>query len=85
MKILIVDDDRMICAGNARRIVRMGFEEIEAVQCAYSGEEAMEILRRERFDVMFTDIRMAEMDGLGLVREARSIHPQSDLHRDHGV
>lgn len=75
MRILIVDDDRMICAGNARRIVRMGFEEIEAVQCAYSGEEAMEILRRERFDVMFTDIRMAEMDGLGLVRDAKSIHP----------
>lgn len=75
MRMLVVDDDRMICAGTARRIVRMGMEEIEAVECAHSGEEALEMMRQRRFDAMFTDIRMAEMDGLRLVREAKAINP----------
>lgn len=75
MRILIVDDDRMICAGTVRRIVNMRFAEIEAVVPAYSGEEAIELLRQQPFDAMFTDIRMAEMDGLRLVREARALHP----------
>lgn len=72
---LIVDDDRMICAGTARRISKMEFAEIEAVECAYSGEEALSLMRQRRFDAMFTDIRMAEMDGLRLVHEAKGINP----------
>ena len=75
MKILIVDDDRMICAGTVRRIVNMRFPEIEAVEAAYSGEEALEMIRRQPFDAMFTDIRMAEIDGLRLIREARELNP----------
>ncbi|MGN0801495.1 MAG: helix-turn-helix domain-containing protein [Candidatus Faecivicinus sp.] len=75
MRMLIVDDDRMICAGTARRIVSMQFPEVEAVECAYSGEEALEMLRLRRFDAMFTDICMAELDGLGLIESAKEINP----------
>ena len=75
MKLLIVDDEWTVCLGTRRRIVNMGFGEIEAAVCAYSGEEALERLREEHFDAMFTDIRMAEMDGLELVRQARALNP----------
>ncbi len=75
MRILIVDDDRMICEGNARRIARMNFKEIEDVQCAYSGEEAISMLKSDRFDALLTDIRMAEMDGLQLIQASREINP----------
>lgn len=75
MRILIVDDDRMICAGTARRITKMELAEIEAVECAHSGEEALSLMQQRRFDAMFTDIRMAEMDGLHLVQEAKRINP----------
>ena len=47
----------------------------EAVEAAYSGEEALEMIRRQPFDAMFTDIRMAEIDGLRLIREARELNP----------
>ena len=75
MRLLIVDDERAVCAGTARRIAGMGFPEIGETVCAYSGEEALERLRAERFDAMFTDIRMGEMDGLELVRRARALDP----------
>ena len=76
MRILIVDDDRMICEGTARRISQMAFEEIEAVDCAYSGDEALARLSAEQFDAMITDIRMANMDGLSLIEEAKARLPE---------
>ena len=75
MRILIVDDDRMICDGTAHRIVNMRFEEIEAVECAYSAEEALEMLQQRRFDAVFTDIRMGDMDGLELIEAIKAIQP----------
>lgn len=75
MRMLIVDDDRMICAGTARRITSMQYPEVEAVECAYSAEEAIELMHRRRFDAMFTDIRMGMMDGLALIHAAKEINP----------
>lgn len=75
MRMLIVDDDRMICEGTVRRITNMRFDDVEAVEGAYSGEEALALMAQRRYDAMFTDIRMAEMDGLKLVREAKNINP----------
>ena len=67
MNILIVDDDETMRSGTARRITGMQFPEIEDVACAASGEEALALLQERPFDVMFTDIRMAELNGLSLI------------------
>ena len=75
LRLLIVDDDRMICAGTVRRISNMHFPEIEVIDCAYSGEEALSVLRERRVDAMFTDIRMGEMDGLALIGAAKALQP----------
>jgi two-component system response regulator PilR (NtrC family) len=45
------------------------------VLVADSGRSGVEILRRERIDVLITDIRMPEMSGVDLLREARRIDP----------
>lgn len=39
------------------------------------GQEAMEELKRENFDVLFTDFRMPGMNGIELIREAKLIQP----------
>lgn len=75
MNFLIVDDDRMICNGTARRLRSIQLPEIGEVVCAYSGAEALALLRSDRFQVLFTDIRMDDMDGLQLVEAARRLHP----------
>ena len=50
---------------------RDGYE----VLVAADGKAAVEILKRERLDVLITDIRMPEMTGVDVLREAKTIDP----------
>ena len=42
---------------------------------ASNGEEALEKLKKERFDLLITDIRMPFLDGLSLAGEALRLYP----------
>ncbi len=67
-RVLVVDDDE---AG--RDVVAMHLEARDAtVVSAASAEEALEILERERFDVLLVDIAMPDHDGYELIRAIRS-------------
>ncbi len=54
------------------RLIRMAGEPYELVGEAYDGREALELLAKCRPDTCITDIRMPCMDGLELIRAARS-------------
>lgn len=65
---LVVDDDR-----NVREILREALEtkNIHAT-CAADGTEALEMLERQSYHLIITDIRMPRMDGISLVRTLRA-------------
>ena len=66
-KILVVDDDKLIL-GTLRRLLRKeGFE----VETAQSGLEALEKIKNSDFNLIITDIRMPNMDGIETIKEAR--------------
>jgi NtrC-family two-component system response regulator AlgB len=69
--ILIVDDEKNIRAMLASFLRTRG----HAPELAASGAEAIEKMRRGDFDLVFSDIRMAGLDGLALLREVRSRWP----------
>ena len=71
MRCLVVDDEPRIRSALARLLEVVGY------QCtqASSAELALEILARESFPVLLTDIRMGGMDGVGLLREVRRQWP----------
>jgi DNA-binding NtrC family response regulator len=46
---------------------------------AYSGEEALDRSRKEAFDIVLTDIRMAQTSGLDVLREFRRSHPRTQV------
>jgi DNA-binding NtrC family response regulator len=73
MRILVVDDERNIVEVLAVLLSRQGYE----VDMALSGEEAMELIKNKPFDLMLTDVRMGEMDGLTLLKQALNL--QRDL------
>ena len=74
MDFLIVDDDRLICEGIARRLAEMaGMVEVGRVHSRYSGEEALAFLTESAVDILITDIRMYEMDGLSLIARAKAL------------
>jgi DNA-binding NtrC family response regulator len=69
--ILIVDDEKNIRTMLASFLHDRG----HAPEVAADGVEAIEKLRRGTFDLVFSDIRMAGLDGLALLREIRSRWP----------
>jgi DNA-binding NtrC family response regulator len=69
--ILVVDDEPDML-DNVRRILRRGSY---ACVTAVSGQEAVTVLARETPDLILTDLRMAGVDGLALLRHARRIAP----------
>ncbi len=70
-KILVVDDEPSII----KLIVKVLSKADYAVKAALSAEDALEIVRKERFDLLLTDIVMPGIDGLELLRRVRQTCP----------
>jgi HD-like signal output (HDOD) protein/CheY-like chemotaxis protein len=71
--ILFVDDEQNILEGLRTRLHRQRNK--WEMRFALSGKAAMEILSAEHVDVLVTDMRMPEMDGLTLLKLAQRDHP----------
>ena len=69
--LLVVEDEKLIRQGIVAMIRRSSVPVEEILECR-NGEEALEILRKQRVDVMFTDIRMPKMDGIEMLKELRA-------------
>src|SRR5688572_5149939 len=71
-RVLVVDDERSMRELLSIVLRRDGYD----VLLASDGKVAVETLKRERVDVLITDIRMPEMSGVDVLREAKRIDPQ---------
>lgn len=71
LRILIVDDDRRMTRTLSDILTMSGYEVSEA--CA--GPEALEMIARQTFDCVLTDIKMPEMDGVEFHRQLSKIRP----------
>ena len=72
MKILIAEDEQRAREGLARLIGTIPVE-CEIVGQASDGQQALELIRALRPDVVFTDVKMPYLDGLGLIRAVRAM------------
>lgn len=70
-RLLIVDDEAEIRELLSRSFRMLGYE----ARTAANGREALEVLAETRTDVVISDIRMPEMDGVSLLREIRRQYP----------
>ncbi|MDH4222665.1 MAG: sigma-54 dependent transcriptional regulator [candidate division Zixibacteria bacterium] len=71
-KILVVDDELVVCKSVQRILLPEGFE----VESALSGQEALEKLSQESFDMVITDLKMPGMDGMELLAKIREKDPE---------
>jgi two-component system, NtrC family, response regulator HydG len=69
--ILVVDDDLDACRNLSDILTDLGY----AVQTAPDGPSALELVRRNSFDVALLDYKMPGMDGLTLYREIKRVSP----------
>jgi len=66
-RLLIVDDDEMIADMFRKGFTKAGY----TVRRAASAEEALAILEKEKYQVMFFDLKLPVMDGMELCRTIR--------------
>lgn len=60
MKILVVDDEKLLVKGIKFNLENDGYQ----VECAYDGASAVELARTGSFDLIILDLMMPEIDGL---------------------
>ncbi len=74
-KILLVEDEAMIRELYARQLTKGGF----LVKPVATGEEGLETLKQESFDLLLLDIMLPGMNGLQMLREFKLKNPNSPM------
>ena len=77
MKIIVIDDDKLVALSLKTILENTGSIEIAAM--GHSGEEAIALYRRHKPDVMLMDIRMQGMTGLEAGEQILSKHPDAKI------
>ena len=66
-RILVVDDEKLIVKGIKFSLEQDGME----VTAAYDGEEALQNIQQENFDLVVLDVMLPKMDGLEVCQQVR--------------
>lgn len=69
-RVLVVDDEESILDLLSRALASAQYD----VDVAPNGIVALELLKKQAYDLVITDLRMPGMDGLALITEARALH-----------
>ncbi|MCP9450678.1 MAG: sigma-54 dependent transcriptional regulator [Nitrospira sp.] len=72
-KILVVDDEESLRDVLSIMLKRTGY----TVTSVADGEQALEILNKEIFDLVITDLRMPKIDGMEVLKAAKSAAPET--------
>jgi DNA-binding NtrC family response regulator len=71
IRVLVVDDEEHFVEQLTQRLQLRSYD----VTACYSGEEALETLKKYNFDVVILDVAMPGMDGIETLRELKNIKP----------
>lgn len=77
MKVVVVDDDRLV--GTSLKTILQAGGEVNVVDVGCSGQEAIELYRLHRPDVILMDIRMSGMSGLDAAEKILSFDPAARI------
>jgi len=69
LHVLIVDDEQDIREGSERILTRMGFN----ISKATNGQEALDLFKNKRADIVLLDLKMPGMDGMEVLEKIRNI------------
>lgn len=77
-RVVIIDDEPIIVEGLSKS-VNWESNSCQVVGTAYSGEEGLRVIRQEKPDIIFSDIRMPYMDGLSMIAAIKSEFPMTQI------
>ena len=67
MRILVVEDEVILCEDIAKGLRLDGYE----VDVCYFGDEAMELIYEEKYDLIVLDLNLPKVDGMEILKELR--------------
>jgi two-component system response regulator HydG len=75
IRVLVIDDEKPHAEAVAESLQRVGYD------CAvvHSGTEGARRIEDEEFDVVLTDLRMEDLDGLAILRKAKHVSPGTEV------
>ena len=71
-KILLIEDDISFCKLLEKFLIKKAYD----VTVAFSAEEARLAMKKESFDLILTDLRLPDSDGIGLMSEFKISNPE---------
>ena len=77
-KVVLVDDEQIILSG-LQRVIAWEKYGCEVAATAMDGLEGVHVVRRERPDILLTDIKMPNMDGLTMIAALKSEFPHMQI------
>jgi ATP-dependent Lon protease len=75
VKILIVDDEKIALKSLSHLLRKQGYD----VETCETGEDAVVNLQKVEFDIVITDLRMANIDGIQVLEKAKSLYPDTHV------
>ena len=66
-RVLVVDDEKLIVKGIRFSLEQDGYE----VDCAYDGEEAIEMAKKTEYDIVLLDVMLPKHDGFEVCQAIR--------------
>ena len=66
-KVLVVDDEKLIVKGIRFSLEQDGME----VDCAYDGEEALEMIQNHEYDIILLDVMLPKLTGFEVCQQLR--------------
>ncbi len=71
-RVLVIDDEAIVRVSCQRVLEPEGFE----VDVTARGDEALEMMQSKQYDVVLTDLKMPDMDGLEVLKEIKKRWPE---------
>src|SRR5579884_4305153 len=75
LRVLVIDDERFHAEAVAESLERVGYSCVIAT----SGSAGARKIEHEDWDVILTDLKMADLDGMAIVRKAREEMPETEV------
>jgi two-component system, NtrC family, response regulator HydG len=75
LRVLVIDDERFHAETVAEILDRHGY----ACTIATSGKEGSKKIDEETFDLILTDLKMGDLDGLAIVRKVKQTQPEAEV------
>ena len=66
-KVLVVDDEKLIVKGIRFSLEQDGMD----VDCAYDGEEALKLIRENKYNIILLDVMLPKLDGFQVCQQVR--------------